>query len=194
MFLATDLTMCCLFQHTPRVHLRSSFARRNNVTPKYKSYIIFYFSVAEQNSGAARAIFRTFSEFFFVSIKISHDRCLLAKASSCRQVPDIICPFTSSWGQPGRLLALSGRRQELKQRKRFTFLAGLFFPALALGDFLVALGLATFAGEALAGLGAAALAGEAALGAAFARVACVGLYKVVINLPRASNPQLAHFW
>ncbi len=48
-----------------------------------------------------------------------------------------------------------------------TFLAGLF---LALGDFLVALGLATFAGEALAGEAAlgAAFAGDAALGAALA--------------------------
>ena len=72
------------------------------------------------------------------------------------------------------MLVLSGRRKELKVRKRFTFLAGLFFPALALGDFLVALGLATFAGEALAGLGAAGLAGEAALGAAFAGEAALG--------------------
>ena len=44
-----------------------------------------------------------------------------------------------------------------------TFLAGLFLAALALGDFLAALGLATLAGEgaALAGEGAA-LAGDAA--------------------------------
>jgi hypothetical protein len=99
---------------------------------------------------------------------------LLAKASSCRQVPDIICPFTSSWGQPVRLSVLPGRRREPTLRESFTFLAGLFFPALALGDFLAALGLATFAGEAFAGLGAAGFAGEAALGAAFAGEAALG--------------------
>jgi hypothetical protein len=45
-------------------------------------------------------------------------------------------------------------------------LAGLFLPPLVLGDFLVALGFATLAGEGFAG--DAALTGDAALGAGLA--------------------------
>jgi len=60
-----------------------------------------------------------------------------------------------------------------RSSQHVTFLAGLFLAAFFLGDFLAALGLATWAGEAFAGLGAA-FAGEAALGAAFAGEAALG--------------------
>lgn len=138
------------------------------------SGISFYFSVAGRTAEQLAQYSERFQSFFSFQSKSPRTAVCSQKQAAVDKFQDIICPFTSSWGQPGRLLALSGRRQELKQRKRFTFLAGLFFPALALGDFLVALGLATFAGEALAGLGAAGLAGEAALGAAFAGEAALG--------------------
>ncbi len=75
----------------------------------------------------------------------------------------VVCHFTSSWERPRNGVNNSFRNQS--GRLHVTFLAGLFFAAFALGDFL-ALGFATLAGDALAGLGAAALAGDAALGAA----------------------------
>jgi hypothetical protein len=195
--------MCCLCQHTPRVHLRSSFARRNNVTPKYKSYIIFYFSVAEQNSGAARAIFRTFSEFFFVSIKISHDRCLLAKANSCRQVPRHHLSVYFFLGAAWPIVSAVRPATRTQTAKKIYLLGGALLSSLGLGGLLGSLGLGDLGGGSLcrargSGLcgrgslggglcGGGSLCGRGSLGGSFCGGAFGGRPEMLVNMRLRSN-------